>query len=165
MKHHRHGKDDMYKHLLQYGYMPHYVTHIDFDEHERDKGGVMRQQLNDNKYDGVGDFLDDLIHGDMLDSPPPWEEAPELEPTVKAFYDMLAAAKKPLYKAASISQLDAISQCLAYKTQYSTTHNGFEASLRTIGNMLPKGHCLPQSLYEARRLMKELNMGYQNIEC
>jgi hypothetical protein len=79
----------------------------------------------------------------------------------EGLYDMLAAAKKPLYDGASISQIDAISQCLADKTQYSTTHNGFEASLRTTGNMLPKGHCLPQSLHETRRLMKDLNMGYQ----
>jgi hypothetical protein len=105
--------------------MSHYLTHIDFDEHERDRGDVMRQWLNGNEYDGVRDLLDDLIHGDMPDSPPSWEEAtepeepPELEepePTTKAFYDMLAAAKKPLYDGALISQLDAISQCLADKT-------------------------------------------------
>jgi hypothetical protein len=105
--------------------MSHYVTHIDFDEHECDRGDVVRQRLNGNEYDGVRDLLDDLIHGDMPDSPPSWEEAPELEeplepeepePIAKAFYDMLVAAKKPLYDGASISQLDAISQCLANKT-------------------------------------------------
>ena len=53
MKHHRHGKDDMYKHLLQYGYMPHYITQVDFAEHERDRGEVMRQRLNGNEYDGI----------------------------------------------------------------------------------------------------------------
>jgi hypothetical protein len=81
--------------------MSHYVTHIDFGEHERDRGDVMRQRLNGNEYDGVRDLLDDLIHGNMPDSPPSWEEAPEPEepePTVKAFYDMLAEAKKPLYE-------------------------------------------------------------------
>ena len=52
-KHHRQGKDGMYNHLLQYGYMPHYVTHVDFDEHERDRGEVMRQRLNGNEYDGI----------------------------------------------------------------------------------------------------------------
>jgi hypothetical protein len=160
--------------------MSHYVTHIYFDEHDRDRGDVMRQRLNGNEYDGFKDLLDDLVHGDMPDSPPSWEEAPELEeppepeeppeqeipePTTKAFYNMLVAAKKPLYEGASISQLDAISQCLADKTQYSTTRNGFETSLRKTGNILPKGHCLPQSLHETRRLMKELNMGYQKIEC
>jgi hypothetical protein len=101
----------MYKHLLQYGYMSHYVMHIDFDEHERDRGDVMRQRVNGNEYDGVRDLLDDLIHGNMPDSPPSSDEVPEPEeapkpeepePTAKAFYDILAAAKKPLYEGASI---------------------------------------------------------------
>ena len=163
----------MYNHLLANGYMLHYVTTVDFDQHEHDRGEVMRQRLNGNDYDGVRDFLDDLIDADMPDSPepeePPESEEPpepeEPEPTAKAFYDMMAAAKKPLYEGASISQLDAISQCLADKTQHSNTRAGFEAHLRTTGNMLPKGHCLPKSLHETRKLMKELNMDYQKIEC
>ncbi|KAK1685562.1 hypothetical protein QYE76_046410 [Lolium multiflorum] len=46
---------------------------------------------------------------------------------------MIAAAKKPLYEGAAISQLDAISQYLADKTRYNTTREGFEASLKTTG--------------------------------
>ncbi|KAK1692814.1 hypothetical protein QYE76_009511 [Lolium multiflorum] len=169
VKRQRRGKDEMYRHLLQYGYMHGYVTEIDFDERERDRGEVMRQRLNGNAYDGIRDFLDDLVHADVPDSPPPEPEAPpepeEPEPTAKAFYDMIAAAKRPLYEGAAISQLDAISQCLADKTRYNTTREGFEASLKTTGNMLPKDHCLPQSLHATRRMMKDLNMDYQRIDC
>ncbi|KAK1695244.1 hypothetical protein QYE76_011941 [Lolium multiflorum] len=169
VKRQRRGKDEMYRHLLQYGYMHGYVTEIDFDERERDRGEVMRQRLNGNEYDGIRDFLDDLVHADVPDSPPPEPEAPpepeEPEPTAKAFYDMIAAAKRPLYEGAAISQLDAISQCLADKTRYNTTREGFEASLKTTGNMLPKDHCLPQSLHATRRMMKDLNMDYQRIDC
>ncbi|KAK1651012.1 hypothetical protein QYE76_068817 [Lolium multiflorum] len=65
-------------------------------------------------------------------------EPEEPEPTAKAFYDMIAAAKRPLYEGAAISQLDAISQCLADKTRYNTTREGFEASLKTTAT--PTGH-------------------------
>ena len=168
-KHHRQQKDDMYKHLLAYGYMPHYVTTVDFDQHERDIGEVMRQRLNGNEFDGLRDLLDDLQDTEMPDSPPPEPDKPpepeEAEPVAKAFYAMLIAAKKPLYEGTEISQLDAISQCLADKTQHNFTRNGFEANLRTTGNMLPKGHSLPKILHETRRLMKGLNMDYQKIEC
>ncbi|KAK1678262.1 hypothetical protein QYE76_039110 [Lolium multiflorum] len=146
LKHHRRGKDDMFKHLLQYGYMPRYVTQIDFDEHERDRGESRH------------------LHGrNRQPEEPPEPEEPE--PAAKAFYDMIAAAKTPLYDGAEISQLDAISQCLADKTRYNTTRDGFEASLKTTGNMLPKGHCLPKSLHETRQLMSALNMDYQRIDC
>ena len=77
---------------------------------------------------------------------------------------MIEAAKKPLYPNSPMSQLDAISQCLANKTQYNFTRDGFEASLRTSGNMLPKGHCLPKSLHETKKIMKEVRMEYQKID-
>ena len=159
----------MYNHLLGCGYMPHYVRNVDFDQHERDRGEVIGQQLDGNEFDGIRDLLDDLHDAVMLDSPPPEPEEPpeseEAEPVAKAFYAMLTAAKKPLYEGAEISQLDAISQCLAGKTQHNFTCNGFEANLRTTGNMLPKGHCLPKSLHETTRRMKGLNMDYLKIEC
>ena len=57
-------------------------------------------------------MLDDLRDADMPDSPPSQEEPPEPEepdepeepePTAKAFLDMMASAKKPLYEGAKIS--------------------------------------------------------------
>ena len=173
-KYHRQGKDEMYQHLLRHGYMPNYVTQVDFHERERDRGEVMRQRLNGNEYDGIRNLLDDLHDAHMPDSPPLREEPlepevppepEEAEPVAKAFYDMLAAAKKPLYEGAAMSQLDSISQCLAAKTQHNWTRDGFETHLRISGNFLPKGHCLPKSLHETKRLLKGLHMGYEKIEC
>lgn len=173
-KRHRQGKDDMYKHLLQYGYMSNYVTQVDFARYERDRGEVMRQRLNGNEHDGIRNMLDDLIDADQPNSPPPREESPEPEeplepeepePTAKAFLDMMAAAKRPLYEGAKISQLDAISQCLADKCQYSATRSHFEANLRTCGNMLPEGHCLPKTMYKVKKIVRALNMEYEKIDC
>ena len=62
------------------------------------------------------------------------------------------------------SQYDAISQALADKARYSKTRAGFEADLKTYGNMLPEGHCLPKSLHEAKKLLKGLNMDYEKID-
>ena len=105
-KRHRQGRDEMYTHLTRSGYMLGYVPPIDFAKRERDRYDVLRQRLNGNEYDGIRNFLDDLIHADLPDSPPPREEPPELEeppeqeepePTAKAYYAMIEAAKKPLY--------------------------------------------------------------------
>ena len=168
-RHHRRSKEDMWKHLLNARYMPNYVPNVDFDQRERDRCEVMRQRFNGNEYDGTGNLLDDLMDAYMPDSPPPEPEAlpepEEAEPAAKAFYEMLKAAKKPLYAGAEISQLDAIARCLATKTQYNHTRDGFESNLRNTGAMLPKGHCLPKSLHETRRVMKGLNMDYIKIDC
>src|SRR3954462_12399915 len=125
----------------------------------------MRQRLNGNEHDGIRNMLDDLINADQPNSPPPREESPEPEepleleepePTAKAFLDIMAVTKRPLYEGAKISQLDAISQCLADKCQYSATRSHFEANLRICGNMLPEGHCLPKTFHETKKLTKDL---------
>ena len=111
-KRHRQSKDEMTKHLWQYGYVTNYVTSFDFSQYERDRGEVMRQRINGTEYDGVRNLLDDLRDADMPDSPPTWEEPSEPEeppepeepePTAKAFLDSMASAKRPLYDGAKIS--------------------------------------------------------------
>jgi hypothetical protein len=67
---HRQGKDDMTKHLWLYGYMPDFVTWVDFSQYERDRGEVMRQRIDGNEDDGIRYLLDDLRDADMPDSPP-----------------------------------------------------------------------------------------------
>ena len=41
-KRQRQSKDEMRKHLWKYGYMPDFVTTIDFSQYERDRGEMMR---------------------------------------------------------------------------------------------------------------------------
>ena len=93
-RHHRRSKEDMWKHLLNAGYMPNYVPNVDFNQRERDRCEVMRQRFNGNEYDGTRNLLDDLMDAYMPDSPPPQPEAPpepdappepeEAEPAAKA---------------------------------------------------------------------------------
>jgi hypothetical protein len=40
---HRQGKDDMTKHLWLHGFMPNYVTSVDFSQYDYDRGEVMQQ--------------------------------------------------------------------------------------------------------------------------
>src|SRR3954469_8060738 len=119
-----------------------FVMTVDFTQYERDRGEVMRQRINGNEGNGIRNLLDDFHDADMPDSPPSHEphEPPELEeprepedlePSVKAFYDLMASAKRPLYEGSKISQLDAISQPLAKKLQYGNTRSCFEDHLQT----------------------------------
>ncbi|KAK1631026.1 hypothetical protein QYE76_005341 [Lolium multiflorum] len=138
--------------------------------YERDRGEVMRQRIDGNEDDGIRYLLDDLRDAYMPESPPLEQEGPpeqeeppepeEPEPTAKAFYDMMAAAKRPLYEGAKISQLDAIAQVLADKAQFDSTRACFEKNLVTVGNMLPEGHCLPKTMYATKKMLKALNMDY-----
>ena len=98
-RHHRRSKEDMWKHLLNAGYMPNYVTNVDFDQRECDRSEVMRERFNGNEYDGTGNLLDDLMDAYMPDSPPPEPEAPpepeEAEPAAKANQRKQSQPRRP----------------------------------------------------------------------
>ena len=128
----RHAKDkeQMTKHLWWNGYMPGYNPPVDFAQHDRDRGEVMRQRIDGNETDGILHLLDDLRDADMPDSPQEEPEEPpepevlpeeEPEPSAKAFIDMMASAKRPLYPGATISQLDGITQLVGAKCQFEST--------------------------------------------
>jgi hypothetical protein len=155
-----------------------YDPPVDFSRHERDRGEVMRQRIDGNENDGILNLLDDLRDADMPELPwdeqsepeePPEPEGPpqpeelpeeEPEPTARAFIDMMASARRPLYPGAKMSQLDGITQLLADKCMFESTRASFEKTLSTVGNMLPEGHCLPKTMYETKKILKALKMDY-----
>ena len=109
----------MTKHLMLNGYMPNFRVWVHHGEQEPDRARaeVMRQRVDGNEDDGIRNLMDDLHDAHM----PHQDEEPEA--TAKAYLDMLAAAKKPIYGTAKISQLDAISQLLAIKAQYGISRD------------------------------------------
>jgi hypothetical protein len=83
----------------------------------------------------------------------------------KAFYGMFAAAQNPLDDKTNVSQLDAIGRIMALKSQYSLSRDAFDGMLTIIGSLLPKGHVLPKSMYEAHKLLRALKMPYEKIHA
>ena len=75
------------------------------------------------------------------------EEEPEA--TAKAFYDMFAAAQKPLHGQTKVCQLDAIGRIMALKSQYSLSRDAFDGMLIAIDSLLSEGHLLPKSMHES----------------
>jgi len=119
---------------------------------------VVRQRIEDHDADaGVGDMLDDFheahFEGERSEEEP--------EPTAKAYYDMLAAAQEPLHGHTKVSQLDAIARLMAVKSQFTLSRDAFDVMLTVIGTLLPEGHILPKSMYEAQKLLRALKMPYE----
>ena len=168
-------KEVMKQHLWASGYMPGFVTTVDFTQNDRDRGDVMRQRIDGIEYDGMRNLLEDFRDA-MPESPPSAEpegppepeqppEPQDPEPSAKAFYDMMESAKRPLYPGAKVSQLDTISQALATKLQFNMTRSCFEANLVKHGNTLLDGHCLPKTFHECKKITRALSMDYTKIDC
>ena len=78
---------------------------------------------------------------------------------------MLAAAQEPLHGHTKISQLDAIARLMAVKSQFTLSRDAFDVMLTVIGTLLPEGHILPKSMYEAQKLLRALKMPYEQIHA
>ena len=124
----------------------------------------MQQRIDGYEDDGVRDMLDDVIVAETANATPSENEPEEPEATAKAFLEVLASSKKPLYAGAKISQLDAISQLIAVKAEYGCSQKCFEAFLGVWANSLPEGHELPKSMYDTKKIMKALSMDYEKID-
>jgi hypothetical protein len=83
-----------------------------------------------------------------------------MEPTAKAFYDMMSLAQKLLHNRTSISQLDAIGCLMGFKSECSMSREHFNGMLTVIGSLLLNGHILPKSMYESQKLLRALKISY-----
>jgi hypothetical protein len=108
---------------------------------------------------GVSDMIDDFHEAHFQG-----ERPEEPEPSAKAYYDMLAAAQKPLHQHTNLSQLDSIGRLMAVKSQHNLSRECFDALVTVFGDMLPKGHILPKNMYEAQKVLRALEMPYEKIQ-
>jgi hypothetical protein len=88
-----------------------------------------------------------------------------MEATIKAFYDMLESAQKPLHDRIMVSQLDAIGRVMRYKSQYCLSREAYDGLLALIARLLPKGHILPKSMYESQKMLRALKMPHEQIHA
>jgi hypothetical protein len=106
----------MGEHLWLNGFTTDYSRWIYHGEVGRMREEVVRPRVEDYDDDaGVADMLNDYHEAQFAEGC--MEE--ELEATAKAFYDMFAAAQKPLHDKTNVSQLDAIGRIMALKSKYS----------------------------------------------
>ena len=158
----RQSKSEMGKHLCKFGFTKDYTKWTYHTETSRMRDEAVRQRIEEFDGDaGVVDMLDDYheahFEGERAEEEP--------EPSAKAYYDMLAAAKKALHDHTEVSQLDAIGRLMAVKSQYNLSRDTFDALVTVIGSMLPRGHLLPKNMYEARKVLRALKMPYEQIHA
>ena len=62
-------------------------------------------------------------------------------------------------------KLDAIARLMAVKSQITLSRDAFDVMLTVIGTLLPQGHILPKSMYDAQKLLRALKMPYEQIHA
>lgn len=79
--------------------------------------------------------------------------------------NILSAAQKPLHQHTNVSQFDAIARVLALKSECGISRDDFDKMLTAFCSLLPEGHILPKSMYEAQTFLRSLKMPYEKIHA
>ncbi|TVU50191.1 hypothetical protein EJB05_01553, partial [Eragrostis curvula] len=154
---------EMGLHLGNYGFTQGYIRWVYHGEAHRLRKEVVRQRVDDCDADGrVGDMLQDYQEARFHEQP---REEEEPEESTKCFYDMFEASQKPFHGHTRVSKLDAIARLMAVKSQFSLSRNAFDVMFTVVASLLPEGHILPMSMYEAQKLLSALKMPYEHIHA
>ncbi|XP_024318495.1 uncharacterized protein LOC106866626 [Brachypodium distachyon] len=74
---------------------------------------------------------------------------------------MLAEASTDLHAHTKVNKLDAVNRIMAVKTQFNLSREWFDVMMAVIGSLLPEGHLLPKSMYEANKMLSVLKLPAQ----
>ncbi|XP_023632701.1 uncharacterized protein LOC111828600 [Capsella rubella] len=92
------------------------------------------------------------------------EEEPN--PEAKMFYDILDAAKQPIYDGCKegLSKLSLAARLMSLKTDYNLSQNCMDSIAQMMQEYLPEGNHSPKSYYDIKKLMRSLGLPYHKID-
>ncbi|KAG8362941.1 hypothetical protein BUALT_BualtUnG0021300 [Buddleja alternifolia] len=88
------------------------------------------------------------------------------KPTAEKFFKLKDAADSPLWSGCEdYSELSALSELLNIKSESNLSERHFNRFLKAFGQMLLKGHKLPDSFYSSKKVVAPLRLGVEKIHA
>ncbi|XP_074299204.1 uncharacterized protein LOC141630256 [Silene latifolia] len=157
----------VHEHLIRKGFTGNYYEWVCHGEpfsfpipnNEPNTHASIGGSYRDMVIDGLGDTALDL-----LEEPPIGEEETP-HPQLKSFFDMLEAAEMPLYKGSDMSVLQATSRLINIKCEDNLSHKCVDKVASLLEDALPRDNVMTRTFYNAKKLLKALQLPYQKIHC
>jgi len=122
---------------------------------------VYNEATPDAQSDGYGatnlvsSLIRGAIHGEIRDT----NEQPNEH--AKIFFKLLQEAEKELYPCCSDStKVSFIVQNFQLKCMYGISNRALEGVLILFSMVLPKGHCVPDTMEKVQRVVRDLGLDY-----
>ncbi|XP_021742767.1 uncharacterized protein LOC110708851 [Chenopodium quinoa] len=109
--------------------------------------------------DAFGQVYGDLMHEDIRNV----EEEPN--PQVKKFFEMLAAAQKPLYEGSRLSVLEMASRITSLKCEYNLPHRCVDSISSLISKVIPNENSMSKTYYDTKKVVKGLELPHEKIHA
>ncbi|XP_028070416.1 uncharacterized protein LOC114272896 [Camellia sinensis] len=175
----------VHDHLVSYGISPGYNCWYLHGEIMSATTSSRTSQSHEEirpEYGDIRDMLRDVfpMHTQNIDEyaeesnlPEPSDQGPSMQrpqedPNEEAqkFYDLLKDAEKPLYEGCkNFSKLSAIVHLYHLKCLNRWSNHSFTMLLQILKDMLPSDANLPKASYDAKKIIKDLGLGYEKIHA
>lgn len=169
--------------LLRWGFEPSYehweyhgessddqLSDEDCDSKEDDNNSSGNLERSDDAqtfsmlYDMHQSFNAD--RGNVFDHPMSSDISEEPNKEAKKFYGLVNDAEQKLYPGCQkFSKLSFIMRLFQMKCLYGWSNNSFDSLLKLLVEALPEGNVLPDSMYDVRKIIKDLGLDYVKIDA
>ncbi|KAF7152750.1 hypothetical protein RHSIM_Rhsim01G0178900 [Rhododendron simsii] len=131
--------------------------------------GDIEEMLNDVYYmhtRSMNDIRDDTNEAEPFSQSPSEQPAQEANKNAQRFYELLKDAKQPLYEGCqNFSKLLTIVHWYHLKCLRGLSNKTFTVILQLLKAILPPDAKLPKDCYEAKKIIKDLGLGYEKIHA
>ncbi|XP_019242461.1 PREDICTED: uncharacterized protein LOC109222569 [Nicotiana attenuata] len=162
--------------LLRWGIDPTYNRWIHHGESDSSSDDEINSSANSdlgNDDDATFEMLHDMYHGVPIDNIThyPSDESAESryeEPNAeaKSFYRLLKDAEQKLYPdCEKFSKLSFVMRLFQMKCLHGWSNTSLDSLLKLLSDAFPKGHVLPNSIYEVQKIIKDLGLDYMKTDA
>ncbi|XP_026449694.1 uncharacterized protein LOC113349871 [Papaver somniferum] len=119
--------------------------------------------------DNAGHFdsqADTRIHGETNDDSGEADSTNNLGEASTKFEELLGKAKQELYLGCTdCSSLNFLVELMHLKVLNRWSNKSFEMHLELLKKSFPKDNTIPNSYYEAKKILRDLGLGYESIDA
>ncbi|KAE8695113.1 hypothetical protein F3Y22_tig00110733pilonHSYRG00003 [Hibiscus syriacus] len=123
------------------------------------------QQEHGAMFEMLDDIQKSAFIGINIESSSTNTEIDEPEGEVEKFRKLLNDAQRELYPGCKYSNSSFLMKMIHNKTITNSSVKYFDLNLKLFKDTLPKDETLPESYYQVKKLLRDLGMGYINIEA
>ena len=158
--------NEVRSHLLHRGFSESFI--LGEGEEKDSFGGISERVDNEGgtgDRDSVKDMMESLIrgliHGEIMGT-----ESEEPNESAKTFFKLLTEAKRELYPGCKeATKISFIVRLFQIKCMYGLSNSALEAIIGLFSLLLPEGHCVPDTLEKAQKVVRDLGLDYEKIHA
>ncbi|XP_058723125.1 uncharacterized protein LOC131594944 [Vicia villosa] len=177
------NKADAKQHLLRWGFEPSYIKWEFHGETSDDSSSSNNGDSKDegDEFDVNLEMSDDAQTYKMLqdmyqsscanrdnafDHQPRTNASEEPNKDAKIFYGLLNDVEQKLYPGCQkFSKLSFIMRIFQIKCLYGWSNTSFDSLLQLLNEAFPEGNVIPNSMYEVRKIIKDIGLDYVKIDA